>query len=175
MSEPDFRFAIIAAVVGQMRDVSKIQLQKLLYFLQEGLGVPLDYRFVMHHYGPYCVQIEDNLSIVRAVGAAEVKMDAGGYGYHITPGERDIPTWAELVQPHAESISRVIQTLGGYDAARLELLATIHFVRSLRPAATIDDVLAEVQSLKPKFTPRYIRSAYQELVQLGLMTEAGRA
>ena len=176
MSTPQFRFAIMAAVIHQMsqarRDIGKIQLQKLLYFLQNGLGVPLDYRFVMHHYGPYSVQIEDNLSIVRAVGAAQVSVDPEGYGYHITPGETDITAWTELVRPHAESISRVVETLGGHDAARLELLATIHFVRSLRRTTTVEDVLAEVRSLKPKFSVDYIRSAYRELVNSDLMKES---
>ena len=172
MSEPNFRFAIMATLVRQTGDVGKIQLQKLLYFLQTSLGVPLDYHFVMHHYGPYCVQIDDNLTILRAIEAANVTADEEGYGYHITPGKRDIaevPGWVQLVRQHEESIARLGEAFKDYPAWRLELAATVHYVHSLKPQLSLGELVEAVGQLKPKFTENDIRSAYQDLVSLRLM------
>ena len=52
LEEKETRFAIIRYLVDKLKDVGKTKIQKIIYFLQEAFGVPLDYVYTMYYFGP---------------------------------------------------------------------------------------------------------------------------
>jgi uncharacterized protein len=164
------RLGTITTLVDLLRDTGKIRLQKLLYFLQEGWGVQLGYDFVMHHYGPYSAQVDADLSVLAAAGAVKISVDAGGYGYHVVPGELRPASLGEAAQG-LEQIPSVLDAFPQSDAASLELAATVHFVHSLMPGAQRHSAVEQVRALKPKFPVSAVEAQYDRLVSLGLIEQ----
>jgi hypothetical protein len=166
------RLAIIKEIVTRLGDVGKTKIQKIVYFLQEAVGIPLVYPFKMHHYGPYSDDLDGDLSLAQAVGLVNIAPDMDGFGYHVTPGQ----DWGEALRlPELEarrkSIENAIDNLGSLEIADLELHATVHFVGNLdlEKRLTKEEVLSTVRSLKPKFSIQQIDSAYQSLQKAGLV------
>ena len=153
------------AVIRRIADLApeppgKTSIQKIVYFLQDEI-VALDYRFKMHYYGPYSEKLDGNLSLANAMGIVEVITDSDGYGYHVIPGQQDL---GELEPPITwTKIDEMIQDLGGMELWRLELLATVHFVKSLHPHSNEREVIEMVRGLKPKFSEQIIEGALERL------------
>ena len=166
------RLSILQRIVALCGDIGKTKIQKITYFLQESVGVPVMYPFRMHYYGPYSDDLDGVLSLAQLLEYIEIKRDSDGFGYHVTPGsgsvtgplgEYDIPV--DLVEP----IKRATETLGNLDTAELELYATIHFIGRSRVGLPRDETLKTVQRLKPKFSRDTIDQAYQALKQAELI------
>ena len=175
MSDVDLlnkRLAVIQSVVDRSRDIGKTKVQKVVYFLQEGLGIQLLYRFRMHHFGPFSEDIENNISVLKGFGYIEVNPDPRGYGYHITPTSREQLPWDEELNECKDDMVKAVDILNGLDTSTLELLATVHFVRHLLDEPSIEEVIGSVSRLKPKFPTQTIRSAYDQLVKANLIVEA---
>lgn len=86
-SSRDARLAAISYVVSAKQDVGKTKLQKLLYFAQEVVGVPLGYAFRLHHFGPYSFDLDDDLVRMKLAGNVSIEPDGQGYGYHVRPAQ----------------------------------------------------------------------------------------
>ena len=170
MISKELRLAIIHEVISRLGDVRKIQLQKLVYFLQESGGVPMGYTFRMHHYGPYAEALETDTTWLRFAGYVDIQPDIQGYGFHITPTDDPEDEWLNWTPLYKESIDRVVRTFATRPLSELELAATIHFITKLRPDESMEEVLTKVKSLKPKFTEGYIAEVNTELEQLGLLS-----
>jgi uncharacterized protein YwgA len=170
MDTQDLRLATVYRIACELPGVGKTKLQKLTYFLQETVGVPLAYPFKMHHYGPYVEPLETDLARLRLAGYVRVDADPNGYGFHITATAEDPDEdWRESVLPYGDAISRVIKQLGGWPTYQLELAATIHFVKRLSPYASPEEVIDKTKALKPKFDEGFVLDVYDGLVQLGMV------
>lgn len=170
MSTDALRLAVLHEVVNRSGPVGKTQLQKFGYFLQEAWGIPTNHRFRMYHYGPYADSLETDMIRLKFTGYINLAADSHGYGFHITSIDDPMAEWSELVEPYSKAIDDLIETFDGWQASRLELAATIHFVRKLLPTLTTDEVIAKVKSLKPKFQSKYISNLHTELERKGLLS-----
>ena len=166
------RLAVIQLIVDELSDTGKIKVQKILYFFQEALGVPLEYRFRMHHYGPFSEDIESDISALQAIGHIDIRADSQGYGFHITPTSEEKLPWDYELNEHREAMVRAIGTLGPLDASSLELYATLHFVQHLIDEPSKGRVLNTVSRLKPRFEMQVIEFAYDQLLKNKLIVEA---
>ena len=174
MSDTDLlvrRLAAIQCIVEQSKDIGKTKVQKIVYFLQEGLKVPLQYRFRMHHYGPFSDEIDSGISALQSAGYIEVNHDSQGYGYHITPASENQLPWDSELAKYRDEMTKAISALSVLDASNLELYATIHFVQHLLDEPSKEEVLENVSRLKPKFPEGTIQSAYDRLVKTNLIVE----
>lgn len=161
------RLAVIRRIADLAPDPGKTSIQKIVYFLQSGLEVPLGYRFKMHYFGPYSEELDGKLSLSNAMGIVEIKADSAGYGYHIKPGDFDV----EDVEPTMiwEEIDETINELAELERPQLELLATIHFVQSIRSQWDRSEVIMTVRRLKPKFSEERIERAYRDIEEMGFI------
>ncbi len=167
------RLAVIERIVSTCSDVGKTKVQKIAYFLQESIGVPLKYPFRMHYFGPYSDELDGVLSLARAIGAVDISPDPEGFGYHVTPGSEHGNGWSQAYDlskhPKIEEIDKVVKSLGDLETYKLELYATIHFVSGTSEKQSKQDVLETVGGLKPKFNKDAIDHAYQTLERSGLI------
>ena len=163
------RLAVLHSLVTSLGDSGKIKIQKLMYFMQEAMGLSLGYRFRMHHYGPYAEQIESDIATLRMLGFLSVSADAGGYGYHVRPahptGGGGLP---KLGSSETQTIGKVVERFGRSDVATLELMATVHFAAKLASLTESDRgaVIGAASRYKPKFDRKEVEQAYDRLTAL---------
>ena len=173
------RIEMIRRIVDRSRDIGKTKVQKITYFLQESLGVPLMYPFRMHYYGPYSDDLDGALSLTKSLGYIDIKPDLNGFGYHVTPtNESKGASWQgyDMSNDSAipenvedEAIDRAIDILRQLETPKLELYATVHFIGSPSGKFSKSQTLETVSRLKPKFTKSQIDDAYLTLDRAGLI------
>lgn len=166
---------LVSTYAERAFEVSLIEVQKLMYFLQEA-GEPLRLNYVKGHYGPYA----DNLrhSLIAVEGHFLTGFGDGSKPVHETEPLDVLPGAVDqarrVLHEHRETkerIDRVLQLTDGFETAYgLELLATVHWVATKDDATAADDpdvAVKLVQSWSPRkkglFTENHIRLAWQQL------------
>ena len=166
---------VVERLVEQRKDVGKTKVQKISYFLQEAVGVPLKYRFRMHYFGPYSDDLDNALSLSRALGYVKIAPDPNGFGYRVTPGEITKDRWFEKYNVahdtgvEEQTVDDTIDILGTLKVHELELYASIHFIGRPESGRTKEDTLATVRKVKPGFSAIQVENAYQELQEANLI------
>lgn len=171
------RVAVIRHIVSRSGDLGKTQVQKIVYFLQESVGVPLKYRYRMHYYGPYSDELDGNLSLTESIGYIDINPDPNGFGYHVTPvKERGNTSWQGYTMsedPEVRELTGVIDDaidiLGQLDTPQIELYATIHLISRLKGHSSKLKTLKTVKRLKPRFSVEHINYSYQKLKKANLI------
>lgn len=126
--------AAILRLLETYRDLnyglSKIEVQKLAYFLQEA-GEDLRLKFVKHQYGPYSDELRHALNrmeghFIRGVGDGVVAAE-------IEPDALALVRAAEFIRQHGDSaldasVHRVERLIEGFQSPYgMELIATVHW------------------------------------------------
>lgn len=176
------RAALIALVAAYeqhaMAMPSLIELQKLMYFLQEA-GEPLKLNYARNRYGPYADNLRHVLQHVEGHYLS-------GYGdgsnpvleaepLSLLPGA--LQASAPVLDQHPETrqrIERVLELAGGFESSYgLELLASVHWVMKHEPAAgdNPSEAARAVQNWTHRkarlFTEEHIRTAWRALNEGG--------
>ena len=161
--------SLIKRIEEKRLDIGKIQLQKLMYFLKD-FGVPLSYRYVIYHYGPYSFELTSNLDSLDSLDVLDVVSDEKGYGYHIKKGDFADKFFEKddaVTNEYKDKIDFVIDTFASCEASEIELKATIHFVHNVLKNKKLNtakkSVTTKVKQLKPRFTEEKIELSYDEL------------
>ena len=173
----------IARYAERAAEASLIEVQKLMYFLQEA-GQPLRLHFVKGRYGPYA----DNLRIVLAKTEGHFTRGFGDGSAKVVASE-PIDVLPEAVaeaagvvaatRALAERIDRVMALADGFESAySMELLATVHWVATYDdPNAARDPELAgklvREWSLRKHglFEQPHVEVAWAHLAEQGWITE----
>ena len=145
-------------------------MQKILYFLKSR-GFKMGYGFDVYFYGPFCDEI---LSDAEALIADEVICDNSDnprkYSNY-APG----PACGEILRLHPDvetlraEVREVVQTLAPMRPERLELLATLDYLKGWYQVASDTEPLRErvvgrLQELKPgRFPSSDVEKAYDDL------------
>jgi len=155
------RYGVIAELANRAKDIptqfSKTKLQKLIFLLQEIYGVDCGYDFNFYIYGPFCSQLDADLSILDYWGG--VKINPVEFGYDISIGERNEvlrEKARDFLSENSDNIERLVNKFGGYTAKDLELISTIIYVMHTEKDTSKDDLLQIVQSIKPRFSKEEI-------------------
>ena len=151
------RLSVIRRVAQIAPNQGKTSIQKTVYFLQNELGIHLDYRFKMHYYGPYSERLDSNLSLANAMGLVEITPDSGGYGYHVNLGPHMIEDSEASIE--WEEVDGAVINLANLELWQLELIATAHFIKKIHPQANRYEVGMIVRRLKPKFHENAVEDA----------------
>ena len=162
--------------------VTLIELQKLMYFMQEA-GQPLRLNYVKHHYGPYADNLRHVLTKIEGhmVSGYRDGGDAPDKQLELVPGAvTEAEAFLADDRDTRSRFERVGKLVEGFETTfGLELLATVHWVATREQAATPEDVRAKVYAWndrKSRFTPRQIDIALGALrskgwVQAGVLAQ----
>lgn len=166
---------LVSAYGERAFEVSLIEVQKLMYFLQEA-GEPLRLNYVKDRYGPYADNLRHSLIAVEGHfltgfgdGSKHVR---GTEPLEVLPGAVDHARRVLHEHPDTEAkIGRVLQLTDGFETAYgMELLATVHWVATRDDPTAVDEpdvAIKLVQSWSPRkkglFTEDHIRLAWQQL------------
>jgi O-acetyl-ADP-ribose deacetylase (regulator of RNase III) len=175
---------LIARYGERTLDVSIIEVQKLMYFLQEA-GEPLRLRYQKARYGPYA----DNLQKVLQAVEGHFLTGYGDGSLPVASAEpiaplTDAPAQAaDFLADHPDTLARSQQVLDlacGYESPyAMELLSTVHWVATHEPEPATDpngaaSAIAAWSARKATlFTPAHVHAAWNHLAEHGWLTEAG--
>lgn len=150
--------------------LSKIEVQKLAYFLQEG-GESLKLQFAKHEYGPYSDALRHVLNrmnghFIHGVGDGVVDAE-------IDPDARALDEARTFVGKEGgkdlhERIERVARLIEGFQSPYgMELLATVHWIAHHNNIETLDDAIRAVAEWSPRkrelLRPAHISAAWNRL------------
>lgn len=158
--------------------VTLIELQKLMYFMQEA-GEPLRLKFIKHHYGPYADNLRHVLTKIEGhlVSGYRDGGDAPDKQLELVPGAvRDAETFLADDGDTRQRFDRVADLVEGFETPfGLELLATVHWVASHEDARTAAAAVEKVHGWndrKQRFSPRQIGIAFETLRSKGWLAAA---
>ncbi|WP_370163070.1 type II toxin-antitoxin system antitoxin DNA ADP-ribosyl glycohydrolase DarG [Limimaricola soesokkakensis] len=158
--------------------VTLIELQKLMYFMQEA-GQPLRLNYIKHHYGPYAENLRHVLTKIEGhmVSGYHDGGDAPDKQLELVPGAiEDAEAFLKDDVETRERFDRVAKLVEGFETPfGLELLATVHWVATREGANTLGEVRSHVHSWnerKKQFTPRQIEIALNSLGAKGWLATA---
>jgi hypothetical protein len=124
-------------------EVSLVEVQKLMYFLQEA-GEPLNLRFAKAHYGPYA----DNLRHVLSAVEGHYLSGDGDGSAPLCPPSRSMSSRRRTKPPYVNSRARTrpvsgsiaCSTSSGYESMYgMELLSSVHWVVTRDDPTAMDD------------------------------------
>lgn len=123
------RYRLMAAVIAahpNSRVVGRTRLQKTIKLLQR-LGLPTDYHYMIHFYGPYSEGLQSEISLLEQMGIITETANATQEGkpYFILTAKADVDL------PDVGQFRDKINILAGADPTELELAATYDAFREM--------------------------------------------
>jgi uncharacterized protein len=165
-----------AAADRQKTFLGRTAVQKLIYFLHV-LGVPMGYKFAIHHYGPFSDEIMSDMEWLLA-DAVVVDLAAESRYSNYGPG----PKTDELFDRHKDFIEAVrrqtrtvCSALVPMKPQQLELLATLHYAYRVEKGRGgtgpwKSRVVDRFRSFKgEKFSETEIGPTFDRMAEIGLV------
>ena len=147
--------ALVVRAAEILRDhgswAGETHVQKSLYFLQQLLGVPFDYRFTLYKYGPYSFDLRDDLGRMRAYGFLQLE-SRQPYGPSYIPGQMAVKLLdrcGAATTRYVPNIKFIAETLNTADSRQLERFATALFVGIEYPHHSRRKLVETIIELKP--------------------------
>ena len=171
--------ALINRYFGGLLDpfVTLLEVHKLMYFLQV-TGEPLRLRYQKAYYGPYAENMRHLLNEVEGhlVSGYRDGEDNPDKPLTLVPGAiDDAEAFLDGNLDTKLRLNQVAQLVEGFESSfGLELLATVHWVATECPSATVDEVIDRTYAWgnqKRQFSARQIRLAHQILTKKGWLEE----
>lgn len=172
--------AILSSLIEHLRNrgswCGETHIQKATYFLQELMGVPLGFDFILYKYGPYSFGLSDELVAMRADSLIRLSQNPP-YGPSVVPGiaaeqiKRQFPV---TLKKFEKQIDFVATRLGDKPVSELEALSTALFVKLHENAdLSTDQHVLLLRNLKPHISPDLARTAVNELATV--ISDSGSA
>lgn len=147
--------AVLACLVDRLREngswTGETHLQKGVFFLQELLGVPLGFDFMLYKHGPFSFDLRDELTTLRADYILELEVQSPPYGpkFRTTESGREIKRrHPKTLATYGAQIDFVATVLGNNGVAELERLATALYV-TLEEDTSVADRARRLHEAKP--------------------------
>lgn len=148
--------------------------QKTAFFVQELLGVPLEFQFILYKHGPFSFDLRDELTALRADGLLEI--EPRPYGAQLVPTkqcEYIQGLYPKTMAKYERSIAFVVERLGGKRVVELERLGTAFFVTNrLKEGKSVFVRANKVTELKPHITKENARDAVREVDRIAIAAAA---
>lgn len=165
------RAAILTELADQLRRndswCGHTHMQKASYFLQELLGVPTGFEFILYKHGPYSFDLTEDLTALRANYLIRFDHKSPGYGPGIVPtgtSQQLRSRYPTTLARHEREIEFAATILGRKGVTELEKLATALFVtREPEAALTLEGRARRLVALKPHVPLDQARDAIREL------------
>lgn len=169
--------AAILALLDTYRSVnfglSKIEVQKLAYFLQEA-GENMKLQFQKHTYGPYADALRHALNTmdghyIQGVGDGVVESEITPIDSALQDARRFLESANENINSRIQKVSDLIE---GYQSPYgVELLSTVHWVNKHEGASNPAEAYQAIQvwndRKKALMSPLHVEAAWNRLQQTG--------
>jgi hypothetical protein len=123
-----------------------------MLFLQNLMGVPLGFDFILYKHGPFSFDLRDELTSLRADELLQLEPQ-WPYGPRFAPTERSDyiqRNCSKTLAKYDDCITFVARKFGGKGVAELERLATALFItQGTNGDASVDERAMRLTTLKP--------------------------
>jgi hypothetical protein len=169
--------ALLTRLVEKLRAqgswCGETHVQKSTLFLQDLMGVPLGFDFILYKHGPFSFDLRDELTALRADELIRLEPQRP-YGPQIALTERSKyiqEACSKTLDEYEGHITFVTDKLGNKGVADLERLATALFI-TLRPEAgrSVNERAGQITLLKPHISDESALIAVREVD--GIIEEA---
>jgi uncharacterized protein YwgA len=165
------RAAILTELMDQLRAngswCGETHVQKAVYFLQEVLGVPTGFQYILYMYGPYSFDLTADLTALRADFLMEFNHRSPGYGPGLVPTQTSAELrsrYPKTLAKHAREINFLARVFGTKGVAELEKLATALYVtRENGSSRSLEGRARRLVELKPHVSFEQALDAVREL------------
>ncbi|MGH9745811.1 MAG: hypothetical protein ACRD59_06840 [Candidatus Acidiferrales bacterium] len=143
-------------------------LQKATYFLQELVGVPTGFDFILYKHGPFSFELRDELTSMRADDLLELRSQLP-YGPTLVAtgaGHQLMHEYPKTVAQHHRAVTFVADQLGDKNVADLERLATALFVTLEDHDRSEEERAEEISDLKPHIDREAAEIAVREVERI---------
>lgn len=165
------RSAILLDLAAQLRAhgswTGETHVQKAAYLLQQLLGVPSGFKFVLYRHGPFSFDLRDSLNKLEAWGCIQTEEQPYPYGPKIVEGSKSgklRTAWKDR-EEYVRQIQFVAQQLGKAKVSELERVATALFIE-LDPNVKPEDRPDRLVSLKPHISRQDAPNAFERLGEI---------
>jgi hypothetical protein len=167
--------AILTELADQLRREGSwcghTHMEKATYFLQDLLGVPTGYEFILYKHGPYSFDLSEEMTALRADYLIEFDHRSPGYGPGLVPTRTSAelrPRYPVTLAKYARKIAFVAQAFGSKGVTDLEKLATALYVtRENGGHRDVEDRARRLLELKPHVPLDQALDAVREFDRIG--------
>lgn len=126
--------ALVASLIHSAKSecgdcsLGRTAIQKLVYFLHV-LDVPMNYRFRIHHFGPYCDELASTMDWLLADSIVADHSDAPKSSDY-APSENYsalVTKYETELAKHAPTVNEVVKAMASLAPNELEVAATLDF------------------------------------------------
>lgn len=175
------RAAILTRLAAELRQsgswCGETHMQKAVYLLQELLGVPTDFPFILYLHGPFSFDLRDELTSLRADELLVLEPQAPPYGPRLAVTDRAVrleAAFGKVVDTYSKPIGFIAGTLGQRSVVELEQIATALYVTKNRTGEHDASVAARadcLHRLKPHIPTVTAAKAIEEMDRLSAEAE----
>jgi len=162
------RSALLTKLVQRLREEGswggETHVQKVTYFLQELMEVPLDFDFILYKHGPYSFDLHDEIAVLRGVGFLTFELHSR-FSPHLKltdMGTHIQNKFPKTLRKYDSRITLVAETFGDKGVVQLELLGTALFV-TLNYGQLVPCRAAKMTCLKPHISPPQAHKAIADV------------
>ncbi len=178
------REAIVAALDRKLDEndswCGETHVQKSVFFLQELLGVPTNFDYILYKFGPFSQELRSELGFMRGDGFLQLVPQPAPYGPSLvvtdTAARQLLERWPRTLARYDRALDFIASYLGGRGVGELERLATALWVSRESVGADESVLAARINELKPHVSIEAAREALrtvgemqQEAVEAGLL------
>lgn len=160
--------SLLEAMNNQESWSGETHLQKSVYFLQDMLGVPLNFEYILYKHGPFSFELRDELATMRAHLLVTLE-GKDPYGPSFCPGpssqalkDRFGKVWDE----YGKQKQFVAERVSKQDVTSLERLATGLYVTGEMPGSDVQSRARRITELKPHVRFDQAQTAIEEVDKL---------
>lgn len=166
--------SVLTSLVDKLREreswTGETHVQKAVFFLQDLLGSPLGFDFVLYKHGPFSFDLRDELTGLRADGFLELEPQSPPYGprFASTLAGREIAgRYSKTLGEQDDRLEFVAELFRGKGVKELERLATALY-SSLKKdwKASVEDRASFLHEIKPHVSLPEAREAVQSVDSL---------
>ena len=177
--------ALLAMTVEEARNIAdeertyvgRTVVQKAMYFLRT-VGVPMNYRFDIYHYGPFCQPILQDVDWLLADSVIIDKSNEPEKYSNYAPGDNLkelLDMHRESIEPYRDTVRAIVSMLIPMGPNRMELFSTLDYIYRQEKAAGRtsgwkEAILPRFKEYKGnKFPPDLVSQTYDIMAKVGLV------
>ena len=145
-------------------------IQKLMYFIKQKNILDIDYKYVLHNYGPFSFELNDDLNYLEESNMIEKISDPDGFGFNYIPkkGNNAAENWLNHLNFDRQEIDCLLSKFESLSAKKLGLLATFNYLYDKYKPENDEDLIQLVWKVKPIFSKdeiKYTLDGYEKFIK----------
>jgi len=165
------RAALITELADKMNEMGswsgETHFQKTVFFLEDGLEVPIGFQFVMYKYGPYSFDFHDDLTIMRGNGLIDLVPHGYGSSFSATESSRRLRAkFPKTLGRYQDQLDWSAEKISRRGVGDLERVSTALFIMKRENLEDSEAIARRLIQIKPHVSEDSALAAATEAIQL---------